>query len=95
LLFATTFFTLVAPLSAQVKQKGVWTDPQDETIPAVFRAQGEYVGEVDSGVKVGAQVIALDEQGSVQVIDGNFVYPSWADVLHELAYANEVFGIQD
>lgn len=61
----------VSPLSAQIKQKGVWTDPYDETIPGVFKAQGEYVGEVEGAGKVGAQVIALDEEGSVQAV----IYP--------------------
>ena len=70
-LIVCTLACLTAPLSAQVKQKGVWIDPQDETIPEVFRVQGEYVGELDGGDKVGAQVIALDEEGAVQAV----VYP--------------------
>ena len=53
---------------AQVQQKGVWTDPADETIPAVFQFQGEYIGELDSGAEVGAQVIALNEEGAVQAV---------------------------
>ena len=62
--------SLVVPavLCAQVQQKGVWIDPQDESLPAVFQLQGEYVGEVDGGGKVGAQVIALDEAGAVQAV---------------------------
>ena len=67
--FALAF--LPAILNAQVKQNGVWTDPDDETIPTVFHVQGEYVGEVDGGSKVGAQVIALNEEGAVQAV----VYP--------------------
>ena len=58
-------------LSAQVQQKGTWTSPDDETIPALFHVQGEYVGEVDGGQKLGAQVIALDEEDAVQAV----VYP--------------------
>ena len=53
---------------AQVQQKGVWTDPADESIPAVYQFQGEYVGELDGGQKIGAQVIALNEEGAVQAV---------------------------
>ena len=59
---------MTGTLSAQVQQKGVWTDPQDETIPAVFHVQGEYVGEIEGGEKIGAQVIALNEDGAVQAV---------------------------
>ncbi len=71
LILATAFFFAAGSLLAQVKQNGVWTDPRDETIPAVFHVQGEYEGEIDGGGKLGAQVIALDEVGSVQAV----VYP--------------------
>ncbi|HAY79549.1 MAG TPA: DUF1080 domain-containing protein [Planctomycetaceae bacterium] len=70
-LLAGTLACLVAPLAAQVTQKGVWIDPQDQSIPEVFLVQGEYVGQVDGGDQVGAQVIALDEEGAVQAV----VYP--------------------
>ncbi len=70
-MLAAAFACLAGTLSAQVKQNGVWTDPQDESIPAVFHVQGEYEGQVDGGGKVGAQVIALDEVGSVQAV----IYP--------------------
>ncbi len=62
------FACLAGPLSAQVKQNGVWTNPDDESIPAVFHVQGEYEGKLDDGQKVGAQVIALDEEGAVQAV---------------------------
>ena len=39
--------------------KGVWTDPKDPTLPADYRVQGEYSGEIPGGGKMGAQVIAL------------------------------------
>lgn len=68
LVLATLLAFVTGSLLAQVKQNGVWTDPRDETIPAVFHVQGEYAGEVDGGGKVGAQVIALDEVGSVQAV---------------------------
>src|SRR3954447_9886319 len=45
---------LAAPLAAQPKDKGVWIDPHDSTLPADFKIQGEYTGD-----HVGAQVIAL------------------------------------
>ena len=35
---------LAAPLAAQPKEKGVWTDPHDPTLPADFKIQGEYAG---------------------------------------------------
>jgi hypothetical protein len=40
------------------KTPGVWTDPQDSTLPEDFKLQGEYVGESKGG-KLGGQVIAL------------------------------------
>ena len=40
--------------------KVVWTDANDPTMPADFRFQGEYVGAIDGGGKLGCQVIALD-----------------------------------
>jgi hypothetical protein len=51
-----------------VMQAGVWTDPADATLPAVFAVQGEYVGQIAGGAKLGAQVIALDEIGAVQAV---------------------------
>jgi hypothetical protein len=47
-----TCLALIAILSLQ--GKGVWTDPNDATLPPDFAVQGEYEGE-----HVGAQVIAL------------------------------------
>jgi Domain of Unknown Function (DUF1080) len=40
--------------SADPKEKDVWTDPADPTLPVDFKIQGEYAGE-----KIGVQVIAL------------------------------------
>lgn len=37
----------------------VWTDASDPTIPADFKIQGEYVGTVEGGDKLGCQIIAL------------------------------------
>lgn len=53
---------------AQGKQDGTWTDPQGSSLPPVFSVQGEYVGEIDGGAKLGAQVIALDAEGAVQAV---------------------------
>jgi hypothetical protein len=47
---------------AQPKEKVVWTDPADSTLPADFKIQGEYVGD-----KVGVQVIALGK-GAFQAV---------------------------
>ncbi len=49
------------------KAKGVWTDPNDATLPADFKLQGEYVGSVSGGGKLGAQVIALGN-GAFQAV---------------------------
>lgn len=43
----------------QKNPRGVWTDPSDTTLPPDFRVQGEYVGEIKDGGKLGCQVIAL------------------------------------
>ncbi len=48
-------------------QKGVWTSPDDSTLPADFKIQGEYVGETKDGQKLGAQVIALGK-GTFQAV---------------------------
>jgi hypothetical protein len=52
------------------KKKEVWTDPNDETLPVDFKIQGEYVGAISGGAKLGAQVIALGD-GRFQAV----VYP--------------------
>jgi hypothetical protein len=48
------------------KTPGVWTDPEDKTLPVDFQVQGEYVGDTKDG-KVGAQVIALGK-GAFQAV---------------------------
>jgi len=52
------------------KKKEVWTDPSDPTLPADFKIQGEYVGKIEGGGKLAAQVIALGE-GQFQAV----IYP--------------------
>lgn len=49
------------------KAAGVWTDPADGSMPVDFNLQGEFVGEIDGGGKLGAQVIALDK-GELQAV---------------------------
>ena len=68
LAFALTV-ALTAAMPAAAKD-GLWTDPQDPTLPNDFKIQGEYVGAIDGGGKLGCQVIALDN-GAFQAV----VYP--------------------
>ena len=49
---------------------GLWTDAKDKTLPADFKVQGEYLGELSCGCDVGAQVIALGG-GEFQMV----IYP--------------------
>ncbi len=63
-----TGVVLLALLGAQ--GKGVWTDASDPSLPADFKVQGEYAGEVPGGGKAGAQVIALGG-GAFQAV----IYP--------------------
>ena len=49
----------VVLLALAAQGKGVWTDPKDPTLPADYRVQGEYSGEIPGAGKLGAQVIAL------------------------------------
>lgn len=56
---------LIASVNVSHAQKGVWTDPKDESLPADFKIQGEYTGD-----KIGAQVIALGS-GNFQAV----IYP--------------------
>ena len=65
---ALAFFT--ATTACAQKPKEVWTDAKDETLPVDFKIQGEYVGAIDGGEKLGAQVIALGK-GTFQAV----IYP--------------------
>lgn len=49
------------------KQGGTWTNPNDPSLPVDFKFQGEYVGAIDGGGKLGAQVIALGN-GAFQAV---------------------------
>jgi len=53
---------LTAQSAFAQKEKVVWTDPADSTLPVDFKIQGEYVGD-----KVGVQVIALGK-GAFQAV---------------------------
>ena len=46
-------------MAAPREFRGTWTSPDDETLPADFQVQGEYVGQTAAGQKLGCQVIAL------------------------------------
>jgi len=46
---------------------GVWASLDDPNLPADYKFQGEYVGEIQGGGKLGAQVIALDK-GAFQAV---------------------------
>lgn len=49
------------------KTKEVWTDLKDSTLPLDFALQGEYVGTLKMGPKIGCQVIALGK-GEFQAV---------------------------
>jgi hypothetical protein len=59
-------FCLAEPEKKGLKQ--VWTDPKDPTIPADFKFQGEYIGEVPGNGKLGCQVIALGNNAFQAVV---------------------------
>ena len=46
-------------VSAQGANDGRWIDPADPTIPVDFKYQGEYVGSLKDGGKLGCQVVSL------------------------------------
>jgi hypothetical protein len=61
---------LATSLAADENWKGLWTDPDDATLPIEFKIGGEYVGQVDDGQTLGCQVIVLGK-GAFQAV----VYP--------------------
>jgi hypothetical protein len=54
-------------LAQDKNAKVVWTDPKDPSLPADFKIQGEYTGDVAGGGKLGCQVIALGH-GAFQAV---------------------------
>ena len=52
------FLSLGLFTAVQAKD-GRWIDPADATIPVDFKYQGEYIGSVKGGDKVGCQVVSL------------------------------------
>jgi|ETNmetMinimDraft_35_1059890.scaffolds.fasta_scaffold65712_2 hypothetical protein len=57
--FCSLLSLLLFPLSAAPKAK-VWKSADDSTLPADFKFQGEYSGEIAGGDKLGCQVISLN-----------------------------------
>ena len=55
------FFSLAVGLVSSQAANGLWTNPEDPTLPIDFKIQGEYVGKTSGGKKLGAQIIALDK----------------------------------
>ncbi|HEX3150672.1 MAG TPA: DUF1080 domain-containing protein [Gemmataceae bacterium] len=79
---------LAAPLAAaDPKDKGVWTDPEDSTLPVDFKIQGEYTGD-----HISAQVIALNK-GTFQavVLPGGLPGAGW-DGKHKILMAGTLDG---
>ncbi len=64
---ATLLGLWLAAAAMSHAQSGVWTDPQDPTLPPDFQFQGEYVGEFQGGDKLGCQVISLG-RGAFQAV---------------------------
>ena len=61
------FFSLAVGLVSSQAANGLWTNPEDPTLPIDFKIQGEYVGKTSGGKKLGAQIIALDK-GQFQAV---------------------------
>ncbi len=60
------------------KSKEVWTDPKDPTLPEDFKIQGEYVGSIQGGGKLGCQVIALgDGHFQAVILPGGLPGAGW------------------
>src|SRR4051812_27048102 len=79
---------LAVPLAAaDPKDKVVWTDPEDSTLPVDFKIQGEYTGD-----HIGAQVIALNK-GAFQavVLPGGLPGAGW-DGKHKILLAGKLDG---
>lgn len=66
----TLLTSFLAICAAVAFADDVFTDPADAKLPADFKVQGEYVGEIEGAGKLGAQVIALGK-GAFQTV----VYP--------------------
>jgi hypothetical protein len=69
--------------------KEVWTDPGDPSLPEDFKLQGEYVGAIEGGGKLGCQIIALgDGQFQAVVLPGGLPGSGW-DGKHKILLAGK------
>ena len=59
ILFLITAVVIHQPLLAAKKNTPVWTSLEAKDIPSSVKIQGEYLGIIKGGTKLGAQVIAL------------------------------------
>jgi hypothetical protein len=74
------------------KTKEVWTDPKDSTLPEDFKIQGEYLGAVEGGSKVGCQVIALGSgQFQAVILPGGLPGAGW-DGKHKVLLDGKLEG---
>lgn len=59
-LLAVGMFLLAANMSVEAND-GRWIDAADPTIPVDVKYQGEYVGQLNDGAKLGSQVVSLGD----------------------------------
>ncbi len=69
-----------------------WTDFKDPNLPADFKIQGEYVGTIAGGGKIGCQVIALGKDAFQAVIlPGGLIGAGW-DGKNKILLAGQLEG---
>jgi len=72
--------------------KGIWTDPEADTLPVDFQIQGEYDGATKDGDKLGCQVIALGDGGFHAVVyPGGLPGDGW-DGKHKILLQGKLDG---
>jgi len=57
--YAKALFLSLGLLTSIQAKDGRWIDPVDPTIPVDFKYQGEYLGTLEGGGKMGCQVVSL------------------------------------